>query len=187
MIGVYEGKMPQEIIDFWFSTDVQKLWFNSTADFDQLLRDRFGDTWKQASRGELDHWMQTAEGCLALVIILDQFPLNMFRDSAQSYATEARSREVAQVALEQGFEKSLAPEQRDFLYKPFMHSEALSDQQLALRLYAQPGLEENYRYARHHHGIIEKFGRFPHRNEALGRRSSEAELEYLNSKEAFTG
>jgi uncharacterized protein (DUF924 family) len=187
MIAVYEGKMPQEIIDFWFSDEVKRLWFNSTRDFDRLLSERFEDTWEQAGRGELDHWMKTAEGCLALVIVLDQFPLNMFRDSAQSYATEARSREVARVALEQDFDKSLTLEQRAFLYMPFMHSEAHSDQQLALRLFAQPGLEGNYRFAQHHHGIIEKFGRFPHRNEALGRTSSEAELEYLNSKEAFTG
>lgn len=179
--------MPQEIIDFWFSDDVQKLWFNSTPEFDGLLRERFLGTWEQAGRGELEHWLQSAEGCLALVIILDQLPLNMFRESAQSYATEARSREVAHVALERGFDKSLAPEQRAFLYMPFMHSEALSDQQLALQLFAQPGLEGNYRFAQHHHGIIEKFGRFPHRNEALGRHSSAAELEYLNSKEAFTG
>jgi len=179
--------MPREIIDFWFSDDIKKLWFNSTPEFDGLLSGRFQSTWEQASRGELDHWLQSAEGCLALVIILDQFPLNMFRESAQSYATEARSREVAHVALEQGFDKSMALEQRAFLYMPFMHSEALPDQQLALRLFAQPGLEGNFRFAQHHHGIIEKFGRFPHRNEALGRPSNDAELEYLNSKEAFTG
>jgi len=179
--------MPQEINDFWFSDDVQKRWFNSTPEFDRLLCERFQSTWEEASRGELDHWMQSAEGCLALVIVLDQFPLNMFRESAQSYATEARSREVAQVALEQGFDQSLAPEQRAFLYKPFMHSEVLADQQLSVRLCAQPGLEGNYRYAKHHHDIVEKFGRFPHRNEVLGRRSSAAELEYLNSEEAFSG
>ena len=120
--------MPREIVDFWFSDDVQKLWFKSTPEFDGLLRERFQGTWEQAGRGELDHWMQTAEGCLALVIVLDQFPLNMFRESEQSYATEARSREVAQAALEQGFDKALAPEQRAFLYMPFMHSEALCDQ-----------------------------------------------------------
>ena len=179
--------MPREIIDFWFSDDIKKLWFNSTPEFDGLLSGRFQSTWEQASRGELDHWLQSAEGCLALVIILDQFPLNMFRESAQSYATEARSREVAHVALEQEFDQALALEQRAFLYMPFMHSEALPDQQLALRLFAQPGLEGNFRFAQHHHGIIEKFGRFPHRNEALGRPSNDAELEYLNSKEAFTG
>jgi uncharacterized protein (DUF924 family) len=179
--------MPQEIIDFWFSDESRKLWFNSTPEFDELLRERFQSVWEQAGRGDLDHWMQTAEGCLALAIVLDQFPLNMFRDSARSYATEARSREVAHVALERGFDKTLAPEQRAFLYMPFMHSETLSDQQLALRLFDQPGLEGNYRFAQHHHGIIEKFGRFPHRNEALGRSSSEAELAYLKSKQAFTG
>jgi len=179
--------MPQEIIDFWFSDEVQKLWFNSTPEFDRLLRERFQNTLEQAGRGELDHWMQSAEGCLALVIVLDQFPLNMFRESAQSYATEARSREVAQAALEQSFDQSLVPQQRAFLYMPFMHSESLADQQLSVQFFAQPGLEGNHRFAMHHHDIIEKFGRFPHRNEALGRRSSAAELEYLNSKQAFTG
>ncbi len=179
--------MPQEIIDFWFSDDVQKFWFNSTPEFDRLLRERFQETWELAGRGELDHWMQSAEGCLALVIVLDQFPLNMFRGLAQGYATEARSREVAQAAIEQGFDQPLAPGQRSFLYMPFMHSEDLADQQLSMRLFAQPGLEGNLRFALHHHGIVEKFGRFPHRNEVLGRRSSPAEIDYLKSKEAFSG
>jgi len=179
--------MPQEINDFWFADETKKIWINSTPEFDRELRERFQSTWEQAARGELDDWMQSAEGCLALVIVLDQFPLNMFRESAQSYATEAQSREVARAAIEQGFDKSLAPEKRSFLYMPFMHSEELSDQQLSLQLFAQPGLEGNSRFALHHHDIVEKFGRFPHRNEALGRRSSEAELAYLNSKEAFTG
>ena len=179
--------MAQEIVDFWFSDEVRTLWFNSTPEFDRSLTERYADTLEQAARGELDHWMQTAQGCLALVIILDQFPLNMFRGSAQSFATEARSRDVARHAIEQGLDKELEADQRAFLYMPFMHSESLADQELALELFDQPGLEGNYRFARHHHGIIERFGRFPHRNEALGRSSSEAEIEYLNSKEAFTG
>ena len=179
--------MAQEIVDFWFSDEVRKLWFNSTPEFDRSLTERYAETLEQAARGELDHWMQTAQGCLALVIILDQFPLNMFRGSAQSFATEARSRDVARHAIEQGLDKELEADQRAFLYMPFMHSESLADQELALELFDQPGLEGNYRFARHHHGIIERFGRFPHRNEALGRSSSEAEIEYLNSKEAFTG
>ena len=179
--------MAQEIVDFWFSDEVRKLWFNSTPEFDRSLTERYAETLQQAANGDLDHWMQTAQGCLALVIILDQFPLNMFRGTAQSFATEARSRDVARHAIEQGLDKTLTMDQRAFLYMPFMHSESLADQELALELFDQPGFEGNYRFARHHHGIIERFGRFPHRNEALGRSSSEAEVEYLNSKEAFTG
>ena len=179
--------MAQEIIDFWFSDEVRKLWFNSTPQFDASLRERFLALWQQASRGELDQWQQSAVGCLALVIILDQFPLNMFRAQAQSFATEAQSRGVAQVAIDQGFDQDLDIGQRAFLYMPFMHSETLADQQRALELFDQPGLEDNLRFARHHHDIIEKFGRFPHRNEALGRQNNAAEIDYLNSKQAFTG
>jgi uncharacterized protein (DUF924 family) len=179
--------MAQEILDFWFSDEVRKLWFNSTSEFDALLRERFLPLWQQASRGELDHWQENAAGCLALVILLDQFPLNMFRADAQSFATEAQSREVAQLAIDQGLDEGLEVKQRAFLYMPFMHSESLADQQRALELFDQPGLDDNLRFARHHHEIIEKFGRFPHRNEALGRDSSAAEIVYLNSKQAFTG
>jgi len=179
--------MAQEILDFWFSDEVRKLWFNSTPEFDASLRERFLPLWQQASRGELDHWQENAAGCLALVILLDQFPLNMFRAEAQSFATEAQSRDVAQLAVDKGFDQALEAKQCAFLYMPFMHSEALADQQRALELFDQPGLEDNLRFARHHHGIIEKFGRFPHRNQVLGRDSSAAEIEYLNSKEAFTG
>jgi len=179
--------MAQEILDFWFSDEVRKLWFNSTPEFDASLRERFLPLWRRAGRGELDHWQENAAGCLALVILLDQFPLNMFRAEAQSFATEAQSRDVAQLAVDKGFDQALEAKQCAFLYMPFMHSEALADQQRALELFDQPGLEDNLRFARHHHGIIEKFGRFPHRNQVLGRDSSAAEIEYLNSKEAFTG
>ena len=179
--------MIQDILDFWFSDESRKLWFNSTPQFDALLRERYLATWEQAGRGELDHWMDSAEGCLALAIILDQLPLNMFRGDALCFSTEAQSRDVARVAIERGFDRQLPLERRAFLYLPFMHSEALADQELALKLFDQPGLEDNYRFARHHHGIVEKFGRFPHRNEILGRENSAAEVDYLNSKDAFTG
>ena len=179
--------MAQEILDFWFSDEVRKLWFNSTPEFDAMLRDRYQQAWQQARRGELDHWLQDAAGCLAQVIILDQFPLNMFRDQALAYSTEAQSRNVARTAIQSNFDRLLEVEQRAFLYMPFMHSEELADQRRALELFAEPGLEGNLRFARHHHDIIEKFGRFPHRNQALGRDSSAAELDYLNSKQAFTG
>ncbi len=161
--------------------------FSPDHEFDQLLTHRFEETWQQASRGELDHWMDSASGCLALVIVLDQFPLNMYRASAKSFSTDAKSRAVAAVAIERGYDKIVTATQRSFLYMPYMHSESLADQDLALELFDQPGLEDNLRFSHHHRAIVDKYGRFPHRNEALGRVSSEAEIEYLNSKQAFTG
>ena len=179
--------MAQEIIEFWFSPEVSERWFNSTQEFDRQLTERFESVWEQASQGDLDDWMSSAEGCLALVIVLDQFPLNMFRGEAKSFSTEARSIEVARHAIDQGFDAQLPIEQVSFLYMPFMHSEDLEDQDLCVRLFDKPGLENNLRFAHHHRGIVEQFGRFPHRNEILGRESTEAEVAYLNSKEAFTG
>ncbi len=179
--------MPQEIIDFWFSAETRKLWFNSTPDFDRLISERFQGLVQQACRGELDHWIKTAEGCLALVIVLDQFPLNMYRGTAQSFHGERQSTAVAAAAIEAGLDKQLLVDQRAFLYMPFMHSEDLGDQKTALKLFDQPGLESNLRFARHHYAIIDKYGRFPHRNAALERASTGAEVEYLDSREAFTG
>ncbi|MDH3535053.1 MAG: DUF924 domain-containing protein [Gammaproteobacteria bacterium] len=187
MTAASEANMQQDIIDFWFSDETRKLWFNSTPEFDQLLRARYLETWEQAGRGEIDHWMQSADGCVALVIVLDQFPLNMFRGDAQAFATEDRSRDVARFAIERGFDESLSADKKGFLYMPFMHSENLEDQDLSLRLFDQPGLESSLRFAHHHHDIVARFGRFPHRNASLGRTSTAAEIEYLNSKQAFTG
>ena len=179
--------MFQALVEFWFSDEASKRWFDSTPDFDQLLRDRYLDLWRQARDGELDHWRDSPEGCLALVILLDQLPLNMFRGEAESFATEAQSREVARHAIDRGFDRKLETRHKAFLFMPFMHSEDIADQDTALTLFAEPGLESNLRFAHHHRGIIEKFGRFPHRNAALGRESSAEEIEYLASKEAFTG
>lgn len=178
---------PEAILDFWFSPEVSERWFDSTPDFDRRLRQDYEGLWQRARRGQLDHWRQSADGCLALVIVLDQFPLNMFRGEADSFATEAQSREVARAALERGFDRELPVERRAFVYMPFMHSEDPADQELSVELFAQPGLEKNYRFARHHRDIVARFGRFPHRNAVLGRESTPEEVEYLNSKQAFTG
>jgi len=179
--------MYQDLIDFWFSEDSSKHWFNSTQAFDQALIDSYETTWVEAEQGRLDHWQQSATGSLALVILLDQFPLNMFRGQAKSFSTESQSRDVAREAIDKGFDQELPSSQVSFLYMPFMHSEDLDDQALGVELFKKPGLESNYRFARHHYNIVERFGRFPHRNKILGRESSEAEVEYLNSKEGFQG
>ncbi len=179
--------MQQALIEFWFSDAVSKLWYNSTPEFDRQLREDYQTLWEQASRGELQHWNETAQGSLALVIVLDQFPLNMFRGTARSYSSEALSREVARAAIERGFDEELPPEQRSFLYLPFMHSETIADQLYSIELFERAGLESNLRFARHHHAIVEEFGRFPHRNETLGRTSTQAEIDYLDSDKAFKG
>ena len=179
--------MYRELIEFWFSEEASKHWFNSTKTFDQALIDTYEGTWVEAKQGKLDHWQQSATGSLALVIVLDQFPLNMFRGQAKSFSTEALSREVASAATTKGFDQELAANQVSFLYMPFMHSEDLDDQALAVKLFNKPGLESNYRFARHHYNIVERFGRFPHRNKILGRKSSDAEIEYLDSREGFQG
>jgi len=177
----------QDIIAFWFDKKTRPLWFKSTAEFDLNLREKYFDVYNAAQNLELVSWQQTANGALALVIVLDQFPLNMFRGLAKSFATEALSRDVAREAIRKGLDTQLSAEEKAFLYMPFMHSEDINDQEASLNLFNQPGLENNLRFAEHHHNIIKQFGRFPHRNKILGRKNSEAELNYLNSKEAFLG
>ncbi|MFT4608097.1 MAG: hypothetical protein ACI8ZV_001786 [Chitinophagales bacterium] len=179
--------MYKVLVDFWFSEESSRYWFNSTREFDQQLLAEYGTYWQQAKQGGLDHWRESALGSLALVILLDQIPLNIFRGKLDSFSTEAQSIEVARAAIDNGFDAELTAQQKSFLYMPFMHSENLQDQALALELFDQPGLEGNLKFSKHHYGIVERFGRFPHRNEILGRVSSQAETEYLNSKEAFTG
>lgn len=179
--------MYRALIDFWFSEEVSQYWFNAPLSFDQHLLETYGELWQQAKNGGLDDWCEHATASLALVILLDQFPLNMFRGTTKSFSTEAQSRTVANLAVERKFDLDMSPQHKSFLYMPFMHSENLDDQARALQLFDQPGLESNFRFAKHHYAIVEQFGRFPHRNEILGRESSAAEIEYLNSKQAFKG
>lgn len=143
---------------------------------------------REAERaGTLAIWESTPEGELALVIVLDQFPLNMFRGEPLSFSTEAAAREVAGRAIARRFDDTLPGEQRALLYLPYMHSENLDDQQRSVALFERAGLTENPRYARHHRDIVARFGRFPHRNVILDRPSTPEEMAYLASKEAFHG
>ncbi len=176
-----------DVLAFWFAESSKPLWFDSTPAFDRTLAERFLATYRAAAAGELADWEDTPSGALALVIALDQFPLNMFRGQPESFATEAAARAVADRAIARGFDRALAAEQRLFLYLPFMHGEALADQERSVRLYQQPDLEDSLRFARHHHALIQRFGRFPHRNAILGRASTPEEIAYLASPEAFHG
>ncbi|HRC73358.1 MAG TPA: DUF924 family protein [Candidatus Competibacter sp.] len=178
---------PQEIIAFWFAEPAQALWFNSTPEFDRTLRERFLPTYRAAASGQLTDWERTPAGALALTIVLDQFPLNMFRGQPESFATEAAARAVAERALALGFDRHLTPAERLFLYLPFMHGETPADQERSVQLFERLGLEDSARFAHHHRDLIVRFGRFPHRNAILGRDSTPEETAYLNSPEAFHG
>jgi len=177
----------QDIVDYWYSEQVKALWFNSNKAFDEELKERFEAVYQSAVNFELDHWKDEPQGALALAILFDQIPLNIYRDQPESFATEARAREVAAYAIDKGLDEKLTKEQKVFLYMPYMHSENLDDQETGIRLFEKAGLMENAKYAKHHRAIVEKFGRFPHRNKILNRESSEVELEYLASDEAFLG
>lgn len=181
------SQYPRDVLDFWFSPQVSRLWFASTPEFDRELRERFEPLLERATKGELRSWRETPEGALALVIVLDQFPLNMYRGQAKSYATGEQAVAVAKEAVARGFDRSLPHSELAFLYLPFMHSESMADQDQSVALFEKAGLTDNLGFARHHHELIRKFGRFPHRNAALGRKSTPEELAYLSSKGAFLG
>lgn len=177
----------QTLLDFWYSAEMRPRWFDSTPALDDLIRDRFDPLWRRAAAGELDHWQATAGGALALVIVLDQLPLNMYRGRPEAFSTEQRAVAVAKQAVANDFDKQIARDRLMFLYMPFMHSEHLADQDLSVQLFAAAGLSDNLRFAEHHRGLVRRFGRFPHRNAILGRESTAEELEYLASPQAFRG
>ena len=176
---------PKQALDFWFTEESRAHWFNSTPDYDQAVRARFAGAWEQARAGELADWEQSAAGALALVILLDQMPLNMFRNRPEGFSTEALSREVAGRAIDRGFDRVLPAGRRAFLYLPYMHSESLADQDRSVQLFTEADLEDNMKWARHHREIIRRFGRFPHRNAVLGRDSTPEERHWLDSPDGF--
>jgi uncharacterized protein (DUF924 family) len=178
---------PSDLIRFWFSDEARARWFDSTPEFDRLLRDRYLDLWELARTGGLTHWASTPEGALALVIVFDQLPLNMFRGEPRCFATEATSREVAAQAIANGLDRDLGPEQQSFLYMPYMHSEDPADQDRSVALFEAAGLLDNLGYAKHHREIVRRFGRFPHRNAILGRENTPEETAWLASPDAFKG
>ncbi|MCP5420113.1 MAG: DUF924 domain-containing protein [Gammaproteobacteria bacterium] len=177
----------EKVLEFWFAETTQPFWFQATPAFDQALRDRFLSTYQAAANGALTDWQQTPRGALALVIMLDQFPLNMFRGQVESFATESAAREVADLALARGFDRNMTSQEKMFMYLPFMHSETLIDQDWSVRLFEELGLEKSTNFALHHRALIARFGRFPHRNSILGRPSTSEEIAYLASTEAFHG
>lgn len=176
-----------EIINYWYSDRIREHWFSSTPELDAEILEKFERIWKRAVQGELDEWQSTALGSLALILIFDQFPLNMFRGNVKSFETERNAIDVAREAIKGDFVSQLSKDKLSFLFMPFMHSERLEDQDLAVELFRKHGLERSLEFAKHHREIVRQFGRFPHRNDILGRENTVEEIEYLESKDAFKG
>lgn len=172
------------ILEFWFKADTQALWFAKNVDFDALISEKFSDIHQQAAQAELWSWRKSAEGRLAEIIILDQFSRNLFRDQAAAFAQDPMALILAQEAISLDLDKQLSPEQRAFLYMPFMHSESKAIHEFALKLFQRLGEPVSLEFEKKHKQIIERFGRYPHRNQSLGRISSAAELEFLTQPDS---
>jgi uncharacterized protein (DUF924 family) len=177
--------LASEILEFWFSERVSKLWFERSLELDQQITMRFGETYEFAANGEFDDWSSDARSALALVILLDQFPRNMFRGSRRAFESDAKARLVASAALDAGYDEGLSAQERQFLYLPLMHSEHLADQEKCVTLFTTPDLSESLPFALEHRDIIARFGRFPHRNVTLGRENSVEETEFLKIHKGF--
>ena len=171
--------MYQTVLQFWFEEISTSQWFAKSAEFDQLIVERFSDIHARAARCELYKWREQARGRLAEIIVLDQFSRNMFRGSPLSFAQDPLALVLSQEALSVGADKELTPVERGFLYLPFMHSESIKIHEMAERLYREHGAASGLEWELKHKTIIERFGRYPHRNEVLGRKSTEEEISFL--------
>lgn len=175
------SQTPQQALDvvaFWKEAGPER-WFKKDAAFDDEFRSRFLDLHEAAARGELSSWSATPEGSLALLLLLDQFPRNCFRGSPRAFWTDPLARAIASKAVQRGHDLAVDPALRNFFYLPFTHSEWLPDQERCVALACVIGGEAE-RYARMHHDLIERFGRFPHRNPVVGRHTTPEEQAYLD-------
>lgn len=165
------------VVGFWRDAGPAR-WFRKDEAFDAQFRERFLALHERAAAGDLDGWAASAEGALALLILLDQFPRNAFRGSARMYATDGQARRIARGALARGLDRQVPLDLRNFMYLPLMHAEDAADQELSVAKTAALG-GEPHRFALHHRDVIRRFGRFPHRNALLGRESTGEELQFL--------
>lgn len=168
-----------EILDFWFNEIPSKNWWIKDIEFDKAITNRFGEVHSKAARAELFSWRTSPQGRLAEVIVLDQFSRNIYRDRAEAFAQDALALALAQEAVHQGDDAALAQQQRSFLYMPYMHSESLEIHNEAVRLFEALDKPGQLEYEIKHRDIIEKFGRYPHRNKLLGRDSTPEEIAFL--------
>lgn len=168
-----------DVVSFWKEAGPER-WFNKNAAFDKEIRERFFDTYEAAAAGRLSDWEQSAQGALALLILLDQFPRNMFRGDARAFATDPLARAITAGAIIRGFDGQVPKELRSFFYLPFEHSEDLADQERCIALNKASGDADGVKWAEIHADIIRRFGRFPHRNAALGRTTTPEEQAFLD-------
>lgn len=175
---------PDHIIAFWINETGPEGWYNSSQALDDTIRRRFLSDWQRAKEGKLDHWQDSAKGALAFLILTDQFARNMFRGDDRSFATDAAARDCARHAIKAGFDRQTTLPARQFFYLPFMHSEDMADQDLCVALMGEymsdPQGQGDTLHARAHREVIRQFGRFPYRNDALGRKSTPEEQQFLS-------
>ncbi|SVA39555.1 uncharacterized protein METZ01_LOCUS92409 [marine metagenome] len=169
----------EEILNFWFKECKPEQWFKKKEDFDQMIENRFSDAIEDAIAGKLDNWEDTETGCLALILLLDQFTRNVFRDTPRAFAGDKRALALSQLCCDKDYLANPDIHRRHFMLMPMMHSENLAVQDAALHLFKKYASEKDYEYAEKHREIIARFGRFPHRNVILGRKSTNEELEFL--------
>lgn len=186
-----------QVLEFWFGDDCNhpdwrednRRWYSGGEDFDRIIRERFAEPIEQALAGDLVSWEHSPSGCMALIIVLDQFTRNIFRGSPRAFEGDERARSVLNTALLKGFDRSLSYKERCFIYMPLEHSESQADQQRCVELFEallaqapeayQSNIESSLGFAIKHRDIIREFGRFPHRNEVLGRMATPEEIRYL--------
>ena len=180
---------PRSVLDFWFAARARELWFEKDKAFDDEIRARFGATVHQAQAGAFGEWAESPTGCLALLILIDQMARNIYRGAAKAFLGDTRALAIANEAIRRGFDRGLPFQQRRFFYLPFEHAEDMANQDRSIELFTRlrdettgPERDEaevQLDYAHRHRDIIRRFGRYPHRNEALGRPSTEEEIEFL--------
>ncbi len=179
--------LQKEILDFWFEKSTPAQWFQVNEDFDTLIKQQFSSAYDLARQDILEGWIDSPEGCLAYVILLDQFPRNMFRGTAQAFETDRKAMEATKYAISKHFDRVFPAIKKRFLYLPLEHSENIDDQELCMSLFKQIKAEDplGFEYAQRHYDVIKEFGRFPHRNAVLGRETTKEEQDWLDEHGGF--
>lgn len=175
---------PTEVLTFWFDELTPSQWFHKSAQIDDTISSRFTTLHTAASSGELAPWRSTAQGTLAEIIVLDQFSRNIYRDTPKAFAQDPLAVRLTEEAISKGLDAELTPSQKLFLYMPLMHSENVAHHELATELFSQDGLENGSQFEKKHKVIIDRFGRYPHRNKILGRESTAEEIAFLEEPDS---
>lgn len=175
---------PEDILNFWFVEAGERAWWRKSKAFDDIVRRRFEAVYHAAAYGELAHWRARGAGRLAEIILLDQFPRNMYRDTHRAFESDITALVLSQEAVRLNIGTDWGPDKKAFLLMPYMHSESAAVHEQALKIFDQPGLENNLDFERRHKAIIDRFGRYPHRNAVLGRQSTPEEIEFLKQPDS---